>query len=291
MIVITPSFAPDFELCNNLHQSLLDCAPDDVHHHIIVPPSDIKLFSRLAGPRARILRETEFLPRSFVRLPFTKFTVNLSRPFPPIRGWILQQIVKLGAVASAKDDVVVLVDSDIEFIRPFSAETFVHNGTVRFFRDSGQIDESLSRHKLWHEGARKLLGLPPPKPPFTDYISSLLAWDPTIVQKMLTRVEATTGVPWTTAIGSQLHFSEWTLYGVFIDEVLGAPPFVSDDALCLNYWDPIPLDEDRSTALIEKLRPTDIAAMISAKSHTSLTARRTTFDSIRAAARASTAGA
>ena len=100
-----------------------------------------------------------------------------------------------------------------------------------------QIDERLPRHMIWHRVARALLGLSPAEPPYTDYInSSMLACDPSIVRRMLARVAATTGRPWTTAIARQLHFSEWTLYGVFVDDVIGAPAnsFASDDPLCLG---------------------------------------------------------
>src|SRR5260370_949260 len=91
MAVITKSFAPDFELCAALNRSVLDNSPDTVQHHIIVPRSDLKLFGRLAGPRTQIRCEADLLPRMFVRVPFVNITVNLSRPFPPVHGWIQQQ--------------------------------------------------------------------------------------------------------------------------------------------------------------------------------------------------------
>ena len=285
MSVITPSFAPDFELCADLHRSVLEHSPESVHHHIIVPRCDLELFGRLAGLRTHIRCESDLLPPSFVRVPFSKFTLNLHRPIPPVRGWILQQVIKLAAVAASEDDVVLLVDSDIEFVRPFGVETFVRNGVVRFYSKPDEIDERLPRHVIWHRVARALLGLPPAEPPYTDYISSLLAWDPTIVRRMLARVTATTGRPWTTAIARQLHFSEWTLYGVFVDHVIGAPAtsFASDDPLCLAYWDETPLNRDGAVEFLRGVRPTDVAAMISAKSRTPLAVRRAAFAGHRAA--------
>ena len=142
-----------------------------------------------------------------------------------------------------------------------------------------QIDEQLPRHMIWHRAARALLGLPPAEPPYTDYISAMVAFDPAIVRRMLARVTATTGRPWTTAIARQLHFSEWTLYGVFVDEVIGAPAnsFASDDPLCLTYWDETPLDCDGAADFLGGIRPTDVAAMISAKSRTPLAVRRAAF--------------
>jgi len=286
MAVITPSFAPDFDLCVALNRSVLDNAPDTVQHHIIVPRSDLKLFGRLAAPRTHIRCEADFLPRTFIPAPFTNITVNLGRPFPPVRGWILQQVIKLAAVAASEDDAVLVVDSDVEFVRPFTAETFVRDGRVRFYRKPGQIDERLPRHMIWHRVARALLGLQPVEPPFADYIpSSLVAWDPTIVRQMLARVTATTGRPWRTAIAGQLHFSEWTLYGVFLDEVSGAPAnsFASEDQLCLCYWEPSPLNLDRAADFACSIRPTDVAAMISAKSRTPLAVREAAFAALRAA--------
>jgi hypothetical protein len=287
MAVITPSFAPDFQMCADLNRSVLACSPETIHHHIIVPRSDLGLFRQLAGPRTRIRCESDLLPRSFIPVPFgkKKYTINLGRPFPPVRGWILQQVIKLAAVAACDDDLVLLVDSDIEFVRPFDAETFVRNGVVRFYGKPHEIDERLPRHMIWHRVARSLLGLPAAKPPYTDYISSLLAWDPAIVRRMLERVTVTAGCPWTTAIARQLHFSEWTLYGVFVDEALGAPAnsFGSDDPLCLAYWGTVPLSSKGAGDFLQGLQPADIAVMISAKSRTPLAVRRSAFASYRAA--------
>jgi Family of unknown function (DUF6492) len=285
MAVITPSFASDFELCADLHHSVLEYSPESVHHHIFVPRSDLKLFGQLAGPRTHIRCESELLPASFVRIPFSKFTANLSRPFPPVRGWILQQVIKLAAVAQSEDDVVLLVDSDIEFLRPFSAETFVRNGVVRFYSKPKEVDERLPRHMIWHRVARLLLGLSPAKPPYNDYVSSLLAWDPMLVRRMLERVSATTGRPWTTAIARQLHFSEWTLYGVFVNEVVGASAtsFASDNPLCHTYWDETPLNREGAIGFLAGAQTSDVAAMISAKSRTPLAVRRAAFADYRGA--------
>ena len=279
MSVITPSYAADFELCVDLHRSVLNYSPESVHHHIIVPRSDVELFGRLAGARTHILCQPDFLPSSFFHVPCSKFTLNLRQLFPPVRGWILQQIVKLAAVAASTDDVVLVVNSDIEFIRPFDVETFVRNGVVRFYRKPGEIDKRMPRHMIWQQVARTLLGLQPSDPPYTEYISAMLACDPAIVRRMLARVEATTGHSWTTAIGQQLHFSEWMLHGVFVEHVLGAPAnsFASDNSLCLTYWEEMPLDQQGAVDFLGRIRMTDIAAMISAKSRTPLSVRRAAF--------------
>jgi len=283
MAVITKSFAPDFELCAALNRSMLENSPETIHHHIIVPRPDLKLFDRLAGPRTHVRCEADLLPRTFVRMPFSNIMVNLGRPFPPVRGWIQQQVIKLAAIAASEDDAVLVVDSDVEFIRPFTAEMFVRDGTVRFFRGPNQIDRRLSRHMKWHRVACALLGLPAAEPPYPDYISSPLAWNPEIVRQMLARVAATTGRPWPTTIAGQLDFSECVLYGIFVDAVMGATAnaFVSDDSLCLVYWKNTPLNPEGAAQFVGGIRPTDIAAVIQSKSRTPSAVREAIFAALR----------
>jgi hypothetical protein len=135
LAAITPSYEPDFGLCKELSRSLLENSSETVHDHIIAPRRDLKLFARLAGQRRHIRCEAESLPSSFVPVPFSKFTVNLRRPFPPVRGWILQQVLKLAAAAAVHDDAVVLVDSDIEFHSAVHSGDVCETGVVRFYRN------------------------------------------------------------------------------------------------------------------------------------------------------------
>jgi uncharacterized protein DUF6492 len=288
MAVLTKSYAPDFELCAALNRSVLENSPGTVEHRIVVPRSDLKLFGRLDGARTRIRCEAELLPRTFVHLPFANVAINLTRPFPPVRGWIQQQVIKLAAIAAAEEDVVLLVDSDAEFVQPFAAETFVRNGIVRFFRNpDNQVDRRRPRHMTWHRVARALLGLPPAEPPYPDYISTPLAWDPNIVRQMLARVAVTTGQPWPTAIAGQLDFSECVLYGLFVDGVIDAPAnsFASVDSLCAVYWEQAPLNEQSAAEFVRSIRPTDVAAVIQSKSRTPFALRAATFAALRAAIR------
>ena len=82
-------------VCADLHRSVLEYLPNSVHHHIIVPRSDLKLFGQLAGP-VRIFAARRLAAALVRSVPFSKLTVNLGRPFPPVRGWILQQLRQAG---------------------------------------------------------------------------------------------------------------------------------------------------------------------------------------------------
>lgn len=278
MTVITPSYRPDFELCVDLNRSVLQYAPECVEHHILVPRSDYKLFSRLAGPRTHVRCREELLPASFVRVPLTRFLLDLRWPFLPVRGWIEQQLVKLAAASKSDGDVVLIVDSDVQFVHPLRAEMFVRNGAVRFYRLPGGVDARLPTHIKWHRSARKLLGLPPQSPPHADYVTSMVACDPSLIRRMLTRVESATGRPWAMALARQLHFSEWTLYGVFTEELAGpeANSFVSDEPLCKGDWS-TSFSKDKADEFLAQLGPRDVAAMMSSKTGIPITVRRSAF--------------
>ena len=276
MVVVTPTYAPDLDLFSDLHESVLRWFPTGVRHVAIVNEPDLPLFRRFEGERCLVLGVGDVLPGSVRALPFTKLWVNLRRPLPPLRGWIVQQLVKLAVAERLSERVIVVADSDLVFIRPVTVATFAPGGRVRLYRRDGGVDESLPRHLRWHAVARDLLGMPPaPAPPLPDYVSSLNCWDGDVVRRMLRRVELVTGRRWLEAVGKELHFSEWTLYGVFADEFEQAGDVsLTTESLCHSYWDTVPLTTAGATALLASVGDHDVAYMIGAKSNTPLSVRR-----------------
>jgi Family of unknown function (DUF6492) len=270
MSVVTPSYRPDLELCRDLHESVRRFGPAGMHHRVVVPTKDRALFAGIG----EVQTVDAFLPRSFHALPGNLW-LNLRRPMPLVRGWIAQQLIKLATVAASNTDLVLLVDSDMVFVRPFDETLFYRDGTARFYRLPDAIDERLPRHVLWHRVARRLLGLPKiTRLPLPDYICWPMCWDPKIVRAALAHVERVTGRPWATAIGSEMHFSEGILYGVFVDEVLGGSAFTEQTMLSIAYSEETPLNEATISAFVATLSPADIAVMISAKSATARAVRR-----------------
>jgi len=226
------------------------------------------------------------LPRRIWSVPKTNAWLNLRHPYPPIRGWVAQQLVKLRAAADLGADVLVLADSDVVFVRPVTLETFRSDGSVRFYRSENAVDARLPRHVIWHEVASRLLGLPPPRPPpLPDYISAFNAWDRKIVLGLRDRIEEVTGRPWLDAIAAELHVSEFILYGVFVDRVLEEAAEVSaaDSMLCHSYWEATPLAPASAAGFVDALGPEDVAVMISAKSRTPLDVRRGALSGLRRA--------
>jgi hypothetical protein len=276
MVVVTPTYAPDLELFADLHSSVLRWFPANVRHVVVVTEPDLVPFQRFEGQRCTVVGVRDVLPRSVRALPLTKLWLNLRRPVPPLRGWILQQLVKLAVAEQVPERVVVTADSDLVFIRPVTVSSLAPGGRVRLYRDDDGVDDSMSRHVRWHTVARDLLGLPAaPAPPLPDYVTALNSWDRDVVRRLLHRVEELTARRWLEAIGKELHFSECMLYGVYADEVEQAKDLEpTDDSLCHAYWGNAPLTLDGATTWLSSVGPDDVAYMISAKSNTPLSVRR-----------------
>jgi hypothetical protein len=133
---------------------------------VVVTDADVAPFRRFEGPQCVVVGVADVLPPSVRALPLTKLWVNVRRPVPPLRGWIVQQLLKLALAEQVQERVVVMADSDIVFIRTITEATFAPGGRVRLYRKDDGVDESLPRHLKWHAVAHALLGLPPaPAPP------------------------------------------------------------------------------------------------------------------------------
>lgn len=271
LAVVTPTYGPDAPLFSDLHRSVLEFTDATTVHHVIVPAADRPLFSQFEGPRCRVVTEPELLPAHFRRAPKSGWWINLRRPWPPVRGWVLQQALKIAATGLLEADSVIIMDSDVVFVRQVEANRFMVGDERRLYRLDDGVHDGMTRHLLWHKVARRLLGLPePPPPPLPDYVSSLNIWEPATIRAIQRRITEATGLPWLDAVTRELHVSEFMLYGIYVDEIasVGRTPPPTDSALCHDYWSEEPLDLQAALAFADKLPPEAIGMMISSKSHT-----------------------
>ncbi|KAA9135531.1 DUF6492 family protein [Microbacterium caowuchunii] len=275
--IITPSYRPDRELCGDLARSVRRFAPEGTRHTIIVPPSDLAHFRPLEHEGATIVTTRDVMPRGFFRLPIANVWLSAGAPLPPVRGWIAQQIVKLQAAAQSTADAVLVADSDVEFVRPFSLADYLIDGRIPLYRLEGAVSAHLPLHMRWDDVSRRLLGLPPEHSPRrADYICWPCLWDPDVVRATLDQVERVTGDRWAVAVGRELHFSEMVLYGVYAEQHVASEermPFTAD-MRCPSFSDERALDETALADFIRTVRAADVAVMISAKSGTDLDLRR-----------------
>lgn len=246
--LITLSFSGDFECCRLLCETADRFAPAGAAHLLAVPAADMALFRPLAGGRRALVPQEELLPGWLRKLPLPgpewrrrlrlpRRNVYVSFRGRPVRGWIAQQIMKLNAAAGAATDTVLHLDSDTAFVRPLPGTALASDGLVRLARFPGAADDAM--HAPWHRAASMLLGLPASDYHEADYIDQFVTWRRANVRGLLERIGQMTGRDPIEALAATRDFSEYILYGVYCDKVLGlaasghAP---SDASLCETVW-------------------------------------------------------
>ena len=297
LAVVTPTHRNDLQLFADLHQSVLLHTEESVKHYVIVPGDDVGLFAEMAGPRCIIIpEESQYLPyyrsmgqvnyilrllpcvASHVRIA----AINTRRPFSPIRGWVMQQVLKMELSRQLDVDTILLVDSDVELVRPLDESILRRGGRAMLYRRPGAVGVSLPRHMQWHMVARRLLGLPPAQFPASDYVTSFCVWEPAVIRAMIARIEQVTGRSWMDAITRQRTFSEWTLYGVFAEEVMKyKKESLTESSLCHSYWGTVPLAVESAAGFISGVKPDDVAILIQSKTQTPRVVRRAVLGAIR----------
>jgi hypothetical protein len=278
LAVLTPSFRGDAGLFADLHDSVLSNTEPSVVHHVIAPPSDAHLFREYEGARCRVWTHRDLLPRYFVSIPHASgLALNLRRPWLPVRGWVVQQIMKMAGAAVIDARAVLVVDSDAVLVREATLDQLTHNGRLWHYRKERGVTAGMERHVLWHNVARKMLGLPSVVvPPLPDYVSPISVWDPVVVRALLAHIADVSGRHWVDAVAGQLHVSEFVIYGVFVDEVLsGSTP--RDLDLCHNYYERSPLSPGQAAAFADQMPSKALGVMISSHSRTPQDLRARTF--------------
>jgi hypothetical protein len=240
--IVTASYAPDFERCRLLCETMDRHVTGAEHHYILVEGRDVGLFRQLERPGRTVVDERDLLPR-WLRVyddPLSLFRrrVWLSLHTKPLRGWHVQQLRRIAIAAHVPQEVLVYVDSDVAFLRPFDCGAFQHEGKVRLFRRTDARSGWLpGNHDVWWRNAAEVLGIAAPDVSPTDYISTLIAWRSSSVREMCARIEATRGRGWVEVLGSVRKFSECMLYGRFVDEILsGEGHFHGSEEFCRVHW-------------------------------------------------------
>lgn len=240
--IVTASYAPDFERCRLLCDTLDRHVTGARHHYILVEGRDVNLFRQLERAGRTVIDERDLLPRwlHVVDDPLSLFRrrVWLSFRTKPLRGWHVQQMRRIAIAAHVDEDVLVYVDSDVAFLKPFDCGVFQRDGKVRLFRrDGAMADRAPDDHQIWSRNAGHALGIASPTVSPHDYISTLISWRRSSVTDMCARIEAIHGRDWVEVLGAARKFSECLLYGRFVDEVLeGDGHFRGFEEFCRVHW-------------------------------------------------------
>jgi hypothetical protein len=277
LAIITPSYAGDHRRCLLLCDSLDRMATGDFVHYILVADHDRALFAPLEGPRRRVIPDSKLLPiwlKSIMR-PFggdRRIWLSAIPPVWPMSGWHIQQLRKLLIARHIDEDVMVMADSDSVFIRPFGFDAFVRGGLVRLYATKNGItrDPDYAKHAFWVRQAASVLDLPAPALPATDYINNLVSWRRDHALAMLARIEKLSGRDLTATLGRSRTFSEYQIYGAYVDGVAGGNGHFTDpESLSLTYWSGDALTAGSLRTFVDGLSPRQIAICVQSFTGTS----------------------
>ncbi len=238
-VIITPSYAPDFERCRALVESVKKHVYGYTRHVIVVDLSDVQLFSRLTGDRCELVVKEEILPSWLKPLPCSRKWWFSLRTLP-VRGWILQQIVKLSAAEWCDEECYMFIDSDVLFVRPYDVRQILSPQGLRLYAGiRKEADYADHRHENWYKSAASLFGLQGRSHTHRDYISQMNTWRRDTLIEMYRTIEQNTGKEWKKVLCNTLDFSEYVLYGIFVECVRGvidAGHYVDKEEICHCSW-------------------------------------------------------
>lgn len=260
--VVTPTYLPDLARCELLTESLDRVAPD-VPHYLIVDRRDRSAFIHLEGGLRRIIESESLIGKWMWQVPGTTGYWLSLKTFP-VRGWIIQQILKIGSVDAISEPTLIFCDSDTAFFRSFDRNNLLVDGKLGLL----DVDYCSDVTVDWTRIARRLLGLPIDEGGYRTHIGNMICWDGSTVKAVRDRIESSTGMSWQVALARRQKFSEYMLYGVFVREILGyenSPHAPSTVPLVKPSWGTA-LDSD--SAIAEFFRDFDsqtVAVMIHSK--------------------------
>ncbi len=279
--IVTPSFHLDYERCLLLNDSIARHVPEDVEHVIIVSRSDHALFQARANRRTRVIVQEDIVEGRFVRLPWPKNS-RIGWMTPPIRGWIWQQMVKLSIARAVDADAYMFIDSDIFFVRPCDPRSFVVDGKVPMLREEKDWYETSADHQKWAAISHRALRLPRSTRPWrVGYVGPGPFWRRDVLGKLEAHLSnGRSGAAWLRGIARHVTFSEYMLYGIFVDEVLGidaAGHYGFDRHLCHEFWDARPMTAAELGEFSRTVPEDRVLAMVSARSPTPMSEIRAAF--------------
>lgn len=255
----SPSYIGDLERMVWLRRSIERFHDAPTRHVIAVPKHDLGAFKNALGCSTELeficqedLVEPGFYPdwryllvKKLTPQQVWRFQTHAGKP-----GWIVQQIVKLASNRLIENGPIIFLDSDIVFYRPFSLKRDIGlKDGVRILVRITPKEES-AKHRKHIANARRFFDLPD-GPTETTYMATPAIWYPDWLRLLQNHIEQIKRKPWQKALlEADFSISEYTLYGVFIDEVLKPENLtVRDTPFNLIAWDRASFDALKSAVL------------------------------------------
>jgi hypothetical protein len=282
--LLTPTYGRDLELCTLLCESVDRHVSSFSRHYLLVPDSDVPLFSRFETERRSILPASQFLPKWLRPLP--RLVQRKRRQYwwsfrtKPVSGWHVQQFLKIAATISLPYQRYCILDSDIVFFRDFDLSRFEYPTAIPLLNMPNRVTSDQIRHSHWVETTHQLLGLPMPPLPASDFIGHIIFWDQQTARAMTSKIEAVTNLCWVEALCRTRGFSEYMLYGYFAqsDASFSNRHIVTPSTPCVSYWDQPKLSQGELNQLLRHADKDDVAFSVASFSGTPVQTIRAAID-------------
>jgi hypothetical protein len=279
--LITPSYAPDFDRCAWLVESANKYVQGLDRHCLLIDRRDEALFLPLAGGRVELLFKEDLLPQGYKPLLGSRKWWWNGRGLP-VRGWIVQQVAKLAVCEAVDAQAYVYADSDVVFVRDWDVGSMWQGQSVRLFREQRRgVMLSDARYKTWYRAATRYAGVSDPAALTGGYIAQLNVMRRDRMKELLASVSAHSHRGWRETLLGTLDFSEFILYGAFVEHACSMKGhFVDDKPLSLSSWY---FDFDDSFGLdlfLQHLEPRHVAVHVQSNLKIPPSAYRQLIDSM-----------
>jgi hypothetical protein len=109
-----------------------------------------------------------------------------------------------------------------------------------------------------------------PPLPASDFIGHIIFWDRQTTAAMVAQIEAVTNLHWIEALCRTREFSEYMLYGYFVqnDARFAVAHRPASSTQCLSYWEQPKLSKDELNQLLRRADKDDVAFSIASFSGT-----------------------
>jgi hypothetical protein len=263
---ITPSYSGDFERCKMLCESMDVFLKGQWHHYIVVNKPDFESFRPFTSINRTVMQIHEVAPPNMHHLfdiPFANgHSLWWARKTGFFIGWHMQQIIKMGIASMLTEEGLAYCDSDMFFVKTFDTEQLTSANQFRLFRSSQRYTIAQTPNPKYTKPGLDILGLPrnDVDQHFT-YIDNFVTWHRPTVLALRDHIEKTSGKDWYTELGARLDVSEYTLYGLFVDEVQKNNPhhFASSKHLCKTYWTRQSKTEIELESFCQELEPQQVS--------------------------------
>jgi hypothetical protein len=272
--LLTPTYGRDLELCTLLCESVDRHVTSFSKHYLLVPDCDVSLFAHFESERRTVLPASQFLPNWLRPLP--RIIQRKRRQYwwsfraKPVNGWHVQQLIKIAATISLPYRRYCILDSDIVFFRDFDLARFEYPNSIPLLSMPNEVTSGQIRHARWVETSHQLLGLPTPPLPASDFIGHIIFWDQQTTRALAAKIEAVTGLDWVEALCRTREFSEYMLYGYFVqnDAQFAGRHTLCPRTQCVSYWDQPKLDKGELNQLLCRANKDDVAFSVASFSGT-----------------------